>query len=248
MQDEEEDRVAEYFAVVGSHNVTPVPQGCIGLDENFIDIPDVPIRDKEHSFHHIESEGEGVDSGDNDNNDDGNDANNHSQDRFSDTESETFPGGDSPKDVSNMFPPSPPSSPRSSTSSRSSSSSPQDHGHDHDHDQDHDQDHDHDHDHDHVHDQNLPPYCSVSLRNTWRSAIVDIGILFPEKNEPLPPGFVVLSPQTPLNSGLSSSLQSLLCVKRRGGDNRPDHIIDIKLVTSRSAVPPGFECVRKTVR
>ena len=101
--------------------------------------------------------------------------------------------------------------------------------------------------------KDVPQYCAVSLRNMWRMAIVEIGIVFHDKGEKVPDGYEVLTRtisgehEADLNAGLSSYKTSIV-FKRRGSGGRPDHITDIQLVTwSSSKAPPGYTVLKNTV-
>jgi hypothetical protein len=69
-----------------------------------------------------------------------------------------------------------------------------------------------------------PQYANISLRNIWRNAIVDIKVVYGDKNEiaKLPPGWELIRQSVSgehdadVNSGHSDKYQTYLAVLRRG--------------------------------
>ena len=91
----------------------------------------------------------------------------------------------------------------------------------------------------------LPTYCAVNLRNIWRSAIVELGVLYHDKGESLPDGWEQLPGDVSAGHG---TYNTSIIFKRRGSTGRPDHITDLQLVyKGMSKVPPGYTTITKTI-
>jgi len=207
-----DERVAEYFAVVGPvpSDDPPVPRGCCGFPHRILEI-DTEVAGNANTstvvnkdtFSDTESDLSRSLSIDDDDDDFITDGNFDSHDDDDDDDNNDFDDDESL------------ASSHSSSNSSISSESP------------------------------LPIYSALNLRSIWNMAIVDIIVIYYDKEETCPADYEVVIDD--VNRGINSHIHTAIAVKRRRRDGRPDHITDIRLVTSRSSVPEGFDPISKTV-